>query len=258
MTGETKGELEARRDELSTFLTALRGILRGPLPETLEAVAAARLRELSELRAGAPEDLFQSVLRSHKAVCAAKAMDEKAAYGQDPALYYTLAICGEAGELGNKLVKALRNGNNPEAARRAVISELPDIFVYGAVLARVLDLDLTKLVNEKVEIVIERAKSGYYGGPLTSQDAMQSSRAGLPLPHASDFGDGKEPMLVDTSNGPAKTRCSRARRNRLVAFALTALVAAGLAMAGWWFLSAREQLIRCVSKDERLPNNLSP
>jgi NTP pyrophosphatase (non-canonical NTP hydrolase) len=112
------------------------------------------------------EDLFRSVVRSHEAVCAAKQMDERAAYGQDPAMYYTLAICGEAGEMGNKIVKALRNGNDPKAAKNAIMSELPDIFIYGAVLAYVLDIDLTRLVNEKVQIVIERADSGYYGGPL--------------------------------------------------------------------------------------------
>lgn len=167
--GETRGELEARRDELRRTARMLRSALSGSDYDRVAEALLPRAQELLAEAGEAPEDLIQSVLRSHKAVCAAKDMDEKAAYGQDPALYYTLAICGEAGEMGNKIVKALRNGNDPEAARKAVMSELPDIFVYGAVLARVLDLDLTRLVNEKVEIVIERAKSGYYGGPLTGQ-----------------------------------------------------------------------------------------
>jgi NTP pyrophosphatase (non-canonical NTP hydrolase) len=97
-------------------------------------------------------------------------MDEKAAYGQDPAMYYTLGICGEAGEMGNKIVKALRNGNDPEAVKEAVKSELPDVFIYSAVLAYVLDIDITRLVNDKVQVVMERARNGYYGGPLPKPD----------------------------------------------------------------------------------------
>ena len=93
-------------------------------------------------------------------------MKEDEAYGQDPAMYYTLAICGEAGEMGNKIVKALRNGNDPDGAKKAIISELPDIIIYSAVLAHVLKIDLTNLVNDKVNVVIKRAKNGYYGGAL--------------------------------------------------------------------------------------------
>jgi NTP pyrophosphatase (non-canonical NTP hydrolase) len=115
------------------------------------------------------EDIFKSMIRSHEAVCAAKNMGEKEAYGQDPAVYYTLAINGEAGELANKIVKAFRFGNPSKAILDAVVSELPDIFIYGAVLAHVLDLDLTKLVSDKVDIVVERAISNYYGGPLNLQ-----------------------------------------------------------------------------------------
>lgn len=125
-----------------------------------------RLVELKGELVKADEDNLRSVIRSHKAICKAKGMDEKGAYGQDPALYYSLAICGEAGEMGNKIVKALRNGNDPDASRRAVESELCDIFIYGFVLAYVLDVDIVKLVNEKVDVVIQRAIDGYYGGRL--------------------------------------------------------------------------------------------
>lgn len=163
---ETKSEIRARIDELRR--------VRAPLTSEPEDVALAahldnRVAELEAQLEAADEDLFRSVVRSHVAVCAAKKMNEKAAYGQDPAMYYSLAICGEAGEMGNKIVKALRNGTDPDACRRAVISELPDVFIYGAVLAYVLDIDLTKLVNEKVDVVIQRAESGYYGGPLDGQ-----------------------------------------------------------------------------------------
>lgn len=164
MMKETKSEIRARIDELQRIVGVLQ--IGEPEDEALAKWLGGRLVDLSGQLESAEEDLFQSVIRSHVAVCAAKKMDEKAAYGQDPAMYYSLAICGEAGEMGNKIVKALRNGNDPDACRRAVISELPDVFIYGAVLAYVLDIDLTKLVNDKVDVVIQRAESGYYGGPL--------------------------------------------------------------------------------------------
>jgi NTP pyrophosphatase (non-canonical NTP hydrolase) len=129
-------------------------------------VLVARAEHLRASLEVAQEDLFRSVIQSHKVLCAVKKMDEDAAFGQDPAMYYTMGVCGEAGEMANKIVKALRNGNDPEAARRAVMSELPDVFIYGAVLAYVLGIDLTRLVNDKVQVVMDRAREGYYGDPL--------------------------------------------------------------------------------------------
>lgn len=166
---ETKGEILARIFELDSVEALLRSVVP-PDANELSVFVETRLEVLRAQAAVAGEDLFKSVIRSHEAVCAAKQMDERAAYGQDPAMYYTLAICGESGEMGNKIVKALRNGDDPGAAKKAVESELPDIFIYGAVLAHVLEIDLTKLVNEKVSVVIERAESGYYGGPLPKTD----------------------------------------------------------------------------------------
>jgi len=156
----TKAEIRARLEELETLLKVM---------ETYGAAYSHVERRMGELRSSletAEEDNLRSVIRSHKAICKAKGMDEKAAYGQDPAMYYSLAICGEAGEMGNKIVKGLRNGNDPDASVRAIESELPDVFIYGFVLAYVLGIDIVKLVNEKVDVVIQRAVDGYYGGEL--------------------------------------------------------------------------------------------
>lgn len=158
---ETKSEIRARISELERISAVLN-------PVILDTVKS-RISDLIELEKNAEEDPFKSVLKSHKVLCEVKEMDEDAAYGQDPALYYALAISGEAGEMGNKIVKALRNGDDPEAAKRAVISELPDVIIYSAVLAHVLEIDLSKLVNEKVGVVISRARDGYYGGPLNGK-----------------------------------------------------------------------------------------
>ncbi len=162
---ETKSEIRARIDELEKFA---RSIAHHKSQEAKDILihAGERVMALTSELHTAPEDLFQSVIRSHKTLCTIKKMDEDAAYGQDPSMYYTLAICGEAGEMGNKIVKALRNGNDPEAVTKAISSELPDILIYCFVLAYVRKMDPIQMVNEKVDIVIERAVNGYYGGPL--------------------------------------------------------------------------------------------
>ncbi len=157
---ESKAEIRARIAELNTVLELTRS------GDPLRPHILCRVGELNDELGHAEEDNLRSVIRSHVAICRAKNMDEKDAYGQDPALYYSLAICGEAGEMGNKIVKGLRNGNDPGASVRAIESELPDVFIYGFVLAYVLDIDIVKLVNEKVDVVIQRALDGYYGGEL--------------------------------------------------------------------------------------------
>lgn len=173
---ETKSELRARLDELRRTREALGPLLDGPALIQADEAFASREAELRVAEERAEEDLFRSVLQSHKALCAIKEMEEDAAYGQDPAMYYTLGVCGEAGEMANKIVKALRNGNDPDAAKKAVVSELPDVIIYSAVLAYVLDIDLTRLVNEKVGIVVKRALDGYYGGSL--KDSNGKAKAG--------------------------------------------------------------------------------
>lgn len=161
-SGETKSEIRARLDEIEKTMV----LLAREGDEEISDGLLDRAQVLQVQLESAEEDLFKSVVQSHKVLCAYKEMEEDAAYGQDPAMYYTMGVCGEAGEMANKIVKALRNGNDPEAAKAAVESELPDVIIYSAVLAHVLGINLTKLVNDKVEIVVDRAKGGYYGGPL--------------------------------------------------------------------------------------------
>ncbi len=160
---ETKSEIRARIDELQRIQEEFQSLL---LVSRLETIVALRIKSLREELEKAEEDLSSSIIRSHKAICKVKQMDEKAAYGNDPAVYYTLGICGEAGEMANAIVKAQRNGADQGKVLEAVKSELPDVVIYSYVLAYVLGIDLSKLVNDKVEVVIQRAEKGYYGAPL--------------------------------------------------------------------------------------------
>ncbi len=160
---ETKSEIRARIDEIQKVREEFwSSITANQIEITLEK----RLHQLHQELELAEEDLSSSILRSHKAICKVKQMDEKAAYGNDPAIYYTLGICGEAGEMANAIVKSQRNGADAQKVLAAVKSELPDVVIYSYILAHVLDIDLSNLVNEKVEIVIDRAIKGYYGEPL--------------------------------------------------------------------------------------------
>jgi NTP pyrophosphatase (non-canonical NTP hydrolase) len=173
---ETKSEIRARLDELKIFRQSIGPWLDGPALYEIDKILEERMMELKHKSYSAEEDLFRSVVKSHYALCSVKNMDLKAAYGQDPAMYYTMGICGEAGEMANKIVKALRNGDSPEKTREAVISELPDIIIYSAVLAFVLDIDLAHIVNEKAQIVTDRAESGYYGHAF--KDRLSPASAG--------------------------------------------------------------------------------
>jgi len=161
----TKTEIDARIDELCRLREEARGATfaaRGVF-----SVVDDRIQELTDERGTAIDDIFSAIVESHKILCRIKQMSEKEAYGQDPAFYYGSAVSGEAGEMVNKMVKALRHGGDAsQALRAAVLSELPDVVIYAFVLAYVLDIDLTRLVTEKAHVVVERAMSGYYGGPL--------------------------------------------------------------------------------------------
>lgn len=165
---ETKSEIRARIDELKAIVGVCDrsdGTMSG-VGNDVPIHVEKRIAELEKSLESADEDLSSSIIRSHKAICEAKRMGEKDAYGNDPAMYYTLGICGEAGEMANAIVKARRNGEDQARVLEAVKSELPDVIVYSHVLAHVLDINLSQLVNDKVEVVIQRARDGYYGKPL--------------------------------------------------------------------------------------------
>jgi NTP pyrophosphatase (non-canonical NTP hydrolase) len=164
-TVETKSEIRARIEELQKLKEEF---WSSRTADVVEETIERRLKDLHAQLEAAEEDLSSSIIRSHKAICKVKKMDEKAAYGNDPAMYYTLGICGEAGEMANAIVKASRNGADRIRVLEAVKSELPDVIIYSYVLAYVLDINLSNLVNEKVEVVIQRALGGYYGAPLTT------------------------------------------------------------------------------------------
>ena len=155
---ETKSEIKARIEELRY----LDRMSNGAVSDLIQI--RTKLLEIEYDKAA--EDIETSILASHKAICQAKQMGETEAYGNDPAVYYTLGVCGESGELANNIVKSLRNGWDKEKLLEAVKGELPDVIIYSYILAHVLEIDLAQLVSEKAKLVAKRAQEGYYGGPL--------------------------------------------------------------------------------------------
>jgi NTP pyrophosphatase (non-canonical NTP hydrolase) len=60
-----------------------------------------------------------------------------------PLTYSVLALCGEAGELANKLKKSLRAGTAPDPA--VLADELGDVLWYVAAVAHDLGMDLNQI-----------------------------------------------------------------------------------------------------------------
>lgn len=170
MSPETKDEVLCRIAELERCLN------EGLIDRALTREVRDRISMLRRVMKRSDEGISSSIIRSHKAICKVKQMGEKEAYGHDPAIYYTLGVAGEAGEMANALVRVLRHGPTKEKILEAIKSELPDVIIYSYVLAYVLDIDLTKLVNEKVDIVIERANAGYYGGKIKKRVSPTKGR----------------------------------------------------------------------------------
>lgn len=160
---KTKGDIRARIAELINIKESLE---HDHDPSDLYYRLETRIKDLEKELGTAQEDIFKSVLKSHEVLCSIKKMGLKEAYGQNPALYYGWAIGSENGEMGNKIIKILRDGYDEVKIKAAIESELPDVIIYSAILAFIYDIDLAKLTNEKVDVVTQRALDGYYGGPI--------------------------------------------------------------------------------------------
>lgn len=156
---ETKNQIRSRIDELTKLKEFF--LNTGDL-----SILNSRIEHLEGQLKLANEDMATSVSESHKVLCTVKNMDENAAFGHDPAVFYSSALSGECGELLNNLIKVIRSGGSKEQKKEAIASELADVFIYAILLAKTNGIDCEQIVADKTKIVIERSLSGYYGGPL--------------------------------------------------------------------------------------------
>ncbi len=85
---------------------------------------------------------------------------------EDAVTYTTLGLVGEAGEIANKVKKAIRDdGGQMSAERRAaVLDELGDVLWYAAELCTVLGADLSEVAAANIAKLRSRKERGAIHG----------------------------------------------------------------------------------------------
>ena len=85
--------------------------------------------------------------------------------GSNP-IYPTLGLCGEAGEVADKVKKVIRdrNGVFDQAVRDDLKLELGDVLWYVAQLCTELDLDLAEVASANLAKLASRAARNVIGG----------------------------------------------------------------------------------------------
>lgn len=85
--------------------------------------------------------------------------------GANP-IYPTLGLCGEAGEVADKVKKVLRDrqGAFDDSVREDLRLELGDVLWYVAQLATELELDLAEIAEANLAKLASRAARNVIGG----------------------------------------------------------------------------------------------
>jgi NTP pyrophosphatase (non-canonical NTP hydrolase) len=81
-------------------------------------------------------------------------------------LYPTLGLCGEAGEVADKVKKVLRdqNGCFSDAVKQSLLLELGDVLWYVAQLASELGFELDQIAEANLEKLASRAARNVISG----------------------------------------------------------------------------------------------
>ena len=85
--------------------------------------------------------------------------------GSNP-IYPTLGLCGEAGEVADKVKKVLRdqNGSFSAEVKQALMLELGDVLWYVAQLASELGFDLDQIAEANLQKLASRAARNVISG----------------------------------------------------------------------------------------------
>lgn len=81
-------------------------------------------------------------------------------------VYPTLGLCGESGEVAEKIKKVLRdkNGFVDEATKAEVAKELGDVLWYLSQIASELGLSLEEVASQNIKKLFSRLERGKLGG----------------------------------------------------------------------------------------------
>ena len=79
-------------------------------------------------------------------------------------IYPALGLCGEAGEIAEKIKKWLRGDKGPEIDKQALLKELGDPLWYITSLADDLGFTLQEVVNANIEKLTSRKERGVLKG----------------------------------------------------------------------------------------------
>ena len=81
-------------------------------------------------------------------------------------IYPTLGLCGETGEIAEKVKKIIRddNGKLSEDKRKELSKEIGDILWYVSQLATELNLNLSDIAIQNIEKLNSRKQRGVLGG----------------------------------------------------------------------------------------------
>jgi len=93
---------------------------------------------------------------------------ETAIFPKEKALeYITLGLCGEAGEISNKVKKLIRDGADREDYNEKLIqigAELGDVLWYCAMLAKEVDMNLGSIMDSNLSKLADRKARNKLGG----------------------------------------------------------------------------------------------
>lgn len=93
--------------------------------------------------------------------------EKTAMYPESARLTYpALGLCGEAGELANKIKKVIRDDGNQlsDEKRVSILGEIGDVLWYCAALASDLDASLQAIAEDNIAKLRSRAERGAIQG----------------------------------------------------------------------------------------------
>jgi len=79
-------------------------------------------------------------------------------------IYTALGLCGETGEVAEKIKKYIRDGEDYHTLRSHLMGELGDVLWYVANLAFEMDLDLSKIAEANLYKLKSRQERDKLGG----------------------------------------------------------------------------------------------